>query len=473
MVHLSDSPPTRAGALLGCTSRLRSRWVDQTPLDVRCDPRTGQPFNQHTIKKINALCVLKKWMHDYKKRQQPTRAQMPGDIKIRSTIGNLQITSPQEHVAGLRVKAHQLSDQEFAALGVDAEFWYQGDEALHGAEMLKKRMMLRKHPLVVHQIARWLMLVEQPVTHAEYTRLMVCIYKAIVRPRWRDRAGEFDEADARACAEEDWQSDSDDGFLSTRSYLDGMFQLADHWTATVTAEAYARWLHVLLGLIASGGRLKALDEISHAGIGALVGRPLPNGDDPSARYEEELERLRRYVLLPPKIPVHHTDRPLARASRNHFLHPLGSSRNPGLDGLADENASKRHVSARASPHNGSFGALQAPSASGRPSTSGSVSARPSTSSSTAHAIGLPPAMPARVKSRGGVFALIQALGASQDRSGVVMLGLDAARRRDGAMRASAFRPDFRERALVQRSVAREWVRHQGGDVRAARRVKPS
>lgn len=227
---------------------------------------------------------------------------------------------------GLRAKLNAeqsfLEEHEHA---VGAGWHEQADRDMHDVGVWRRRMMLRKHPLVceqvrgqsstqarirsppssyvesnasvtsvthawtVHgrpshsllspslppsrlckpaarQLRRWANMIELPCTFEQYHALMVRIYKVLIKPF---RAKEAEEA-----AEEDWQRDvlEANGVkvekgatgkqarhrsrhlglrLQRTPFMDAMFELADHWTHSVSGEVRACYTRVRILLSAS------------------------------------------------------------------------------------------------------------------------------------------------------------------------------------------------------------------------------
>ena len=135
------------------------------------------------------------------------------------------------------------------------------DLRVNSAESIQARLGLRSHPLVTEALEGWWNaavrsmrlereeLPELPsppsLDEAQYTIIMKKIFKAMVE-RW-------DEEEAATTAGEDWEHDRrGQNNLSGDLFMDGMFELADLWTATVDATDYSRFLWDLLRRIASG-----------------------------------------------------------------------------------------------------------------------------------------------------------------------------------------------------------------------------
>lgn len=161
-----------------------------------------------------------------------------------------------------------------------------------------------------------------------------------------------------------------------------------------------------------------------ADVNRPVTRPLPDVHSIATRYSQELERIAR-LFEPPRIPVHATMHPLL-VSRSHFSRPSSSARAPPAVTLAGgfDGRTQAASTAQRHPSPGSAASLRLPRADARGAGAG------------------------------------RAMGALAD----AMAVLDA-HRHDGNSTGAVLprfpkattRPDFRERAVVQRHAARAWV----------------
>lgn len=323
MVLVVDAvdPPTSAEAQLQAQapgpSRFRTRRVHGTPLDVdlQINPLTKGIIDERTRERILALGVIKRYMHtfDMARRGVPRRAGW-------GTVRAVHKVTVQLSVSRYRVKAHQLSEEEFIALGKGAAFWEQADPDLHLREAWEKRMAMRKHVAVVKQLNKYSELFGgADVDKQSYFALMIAFYKLLINP--------FDAYDARQCCEQDWQNDcagdSAAVRMSRRAFMDAVFQLADQWTVGVSVDEYVKFLRLSLDAItANGGRsLRPLDEVGHVGYGEMMSRPTEAEMRAArqARHKEDMKRLRK-LFAKPTIPVHMTSKPLL-VSRDHLYRP--------------------------------------------------------------------------------------------------------------------------------------------------------
>ena len=166
------------------TSRFRTRQVDKKVLHPDINPITERFFDDETRRRIAAICVIKRYLLSFRRRQAQRSKWIPIRLAEDATV-RLQ-------VAKLLAQAHQISEREFVVLGKDSPFWAQGNETFHQPDAIRRRMALRKHPLVVRQLFRWCKIVEDPVRRDQYVTLFCSCYKALVNP--------YDDMDARACA---------------------------------------------------------------------------------------------------------------------------------------------------------------------------------------------------------------------------------------------------------------------------------
>ena len=141
--------------------------------------------------------------------------------------------------------------------GTDAEghcWWEQGDPTLYTEENEAKRQSLRHHPEVKQALEKWWETAmstveadgrakEEVMRKEDYITVSKCMYKALIET--------YDEAEALAEAEEDWEKDSQGtGALGKKLFLDAMFELADMWTETIAAEEYRDFLNQLFHCVA-------------------------------------------------------------------------------------------------------------------------------------------------------------------------------------------------------------------------------
>ena len=141
--------------------------------------------------------------------------------------------------------------------GTDAEgrgWWEQGDPTLYTEENERKRQSLRHHPAVEQALETWWTTAmstieadgrakEEFLRKDDYIMVSKCMYKALIET--------YDEDEAIAEAEDDWEKDSQGtGALGKKLFLDAMFELADMWTETITAEEYRGFLDQLFQCVA-------------------------------------------------------------------------------------------------------------------------------------------------------------------------------------------------------------------------------
>lgn len=139
------------------------------------------------------------------------------------------------------------------------ERWQQGDLELYTKENLRKRYQLRHHPDVLHELQLyWETLVrsaffartlpgtnETVLLRQDYVRFARKIYKAMIET--------YDEMEATASANEDWERDcKGEPHLTRERFGDAMFELADVWTETMAAAEYVEFLHTLFEQLSFG-----------------------------------------------------------------------------------------------------------------------------------------------------------------------------------------------------------------------------
>jgi len=133
----------------------------------------------------------------------------------------------------------------------------QGDEDLYKEDVLCSRLQLRHNPAVLEPLHEFWATAQRSVQQAatraeasdlkkrEYIKIMVLVGKALLK--------DFFEVEARHEAERDWAEDAKDpqaNSISRETFMDAIFQLADHWTPDVSAEGYSSFLWRLLKRIA-------------------------------------------------------------------------------------------------------------------------------------------------------------------------------------------------------------------------------
>ena len=139
------------------------------------------------------------------------------------------------------------------------ERWQQGDLELYSKENLRKRYRLRLHPDILDELQLyWVTLVRSaffvrtlPATNEtvllrqDYVRFARKIYKAMIEV--------YDEVEATASANEDWDRDcKGEPHLKRERFGDAMFEMADVWTETMAAAEYVEFLHTLFEQLSFG-----------------------------------------------------------------------------------------------------------------------------------------------------------------------------------------------------------------------------
>ena len=135
----------------------------------------------------------------------------------------------------------ELSKIQSASRTGELPYWQQGDEALETPDMVEQRRALRQHPEVIETIEVWWSTAQRSLeqegrtvdglSHDRYVLMSTKMYKAMMR--------EYDEEEARASAEADWEEDSaGEALLSKRRFFDAIFELADLWTFEIDAREY-------------------------------------------------------------------------------------------------------------------------------------------------------------------------------------------------------------------------------------------
>ena len=131
--------------------------------------------------------------------------------------------------------ASNFRSPEGVSLNVDSEdeafYWQQGDAALYTKENLQKRYKLRNHPDVVEILQSWWSTAQRNMQmygdrsaalleRENYVQVSMLLYKAMME--------EYDEAEARASAEDDWEHDSKgEERMGRERFMDSIFELAD------------------------------------------------------------------------------------------------------------------------------------------------------------------------------------------------------------------------------------------------------
>ena len=159
----------------------------------------------------------------------------------------------------------------------DAEYWRQGDAALHTREIWELRMDLHGHVEVVEELHKWWLVLRAtfaPRDHGtvragweglvmdDYCKWQMRLYKALIAP--------FDKRDAKKCARVDWHIDRHgQPTLGRLAIYDAMFQLCDLWTRGISVDEYVAFLRILHdAVVSSSGVLKPLSAISCTDVAA-------------------------------------------------------------------------------------------------------------------------------------------------------------------------------------------------------------
>ncbi|KAL1525035.1 hypothetical protein AB1Y20_019908 [Prymnesium parvum] len=126
----------------------------------------------------------------------------------------------------------------------------QGHSSFNVEHRLVERFRLRLHPLVREALEPWWHTAQhsmraaggdgERISRQEYIRIFTCVFTAMVEDS-------FNESEAIASAQEDWERDSKgNATMGRNDFLDALFELADMWTDTIGAEEYASFLNLTL-----------------------------------------------------------------------------------------------------------------------------------------------------------------------------------------------------------------------------------
>lgn len=147
-------------------------------------------------------------------------------LKIKSSMGTsiaerLQLVPDRSLVQSL---AEKRANEEFFDKGEDSAYFEQADEAMHSGVAWKLRVRLRRHPWVTRELQRFTDVLypegQDAIKLDKYTKLQLCLYKALVEP--------FSEKDARKCARADWEQDCKGApTLSREGAEDSLFEMCD------------------------------------------------------------------------------------------------------------------------------------------------------------------------------------------------------------------------------------------------------
>ena len=167
----------------------------------------------------------------------------------------------------------------------------QADLSLNTMKAWETRLALRREASVRDVLHLWWMAflrtlrpgLEEDEIPMMGKAMYVRMYELIFRALTSIEEEQYEEAEARQCAEEDWASESADGVTMPREvFLDSVFQLADLYTDTTSATEYARFLRRLLELCVCKGASPDLSD----GIFWVV-RPLKKKPDPKPVKQKE------------------------------------------------------------------------------------------------------------------------------------------------------------------------------------------
>ena len=144
----------------------------------------------------------------------------------------------------------------------------QADLSLNTMKAWETRLALRREASVRDVLHLWWMTFlrtlrpgleedELPMMgKAMYVRMYELIFRALASMEEE----QYEETEARQCAEEDWASESACDTMSREVFLDSVFQLADLYTDTTSATEYAGFLRRLLELCVCKGASPDLSD---------------------------------------------------------------------------------------------------------------------------------------------------------------------------------------------------------------------
>ena len=129
--------------------------------------------------------------------------------------------------------------------------WSQGNVELYSREKLCARRITRQDDRLIPSVEMWWQLAStheltatgdlvEPgrITFDEYVAINMRFYKLLVEP--------YDEAEARASAEEDWRNDTkNSGVMDFPTFFASMTEMADQWTNTTDVDEYVQFLHYM------------------------------------------------------------------------------------------------------------------------------------------------------------------------------------------------------------------------------------
>ena len=134
----------------------------------------------------------------------------------------------------------------------------QGDVTMYTAENLKKRKNLQHDPRLLEQVEQWWETCIITATRAtgnartEMDELPKAEFYALECRLQKALMLTYDEAEALASAEDDWNTDvgPDQTTMTRAAFVSSLLELADVWTHTAEADEYVEFLHHLFEVIA-------------------------------------------------------------------------------------------------------------------------------------------------------------------------------------------------------------------------------
>ena len=210
--------------------------------------------------------------------------------------------------AGLKVSGEQCEymlrkydDDRGASLDLEEFSQLVRDLHVNTDESVQARLNLRTHPQVVGALDAWwdtacTLLSSHELGAAEATedaQLTHDAYIAVIMKIFKALTDDWDEADAKATAEGEWDHDRK-GFdhLDSELFKDGIFELADLYTTVVSGEEYARWLWDLFKQVAecdSPGKYKWKSDAVIVSDPTFTSRPDSEAGEADDKEEENEE----------------------------------------------------------------------------------------------------------------------------------------------------------------------------------------
>lgn len=230
-VDVPPRPMTSAAAIQRIQRRNANGKADPALLPQhRSALRSGASPEMQT--QLKALRIISNAMRKWAKRRTEK-----GEWRLMRSTHHVNVSI---NLAKLNRRASAMALTDFSAhttMMGNAEseipIWMQGSASLHTEEAWKRRLKLRKHPLVAKELRSWCTVFDMPVSFGDYADLMMNMYKVLIDP--------YEEVEARMSAEDDWRSDlarqsedsADDNLekqtlLGSAAFMDSLFELADH-----------------------------------------------------------------------------------------------------------------------------------------------------------------------------------------------------------------------------------------------------